>query len=1556
MGDVENGYATAHQSDDLEASSAKIWSVYISEAEKYDKALVESWRGDMDGMLIFVRPVNTGSTLSALNLTQAGLFSASLTAFVIESYKTLVPDPNTALLVRISTQLAASTNGTAFEASPTVFVVPVTSVVCNTLWFISLGLSLSCALIATLVEQWARDFIQKTDMRPSPVIRARIFSYLYYGLKRFNMHVLVDLVPLLLHMSLVFFFAGLVAFLLPINRTVMAVAAALLGIVVAVYCTLTLLPLIYFDCPYRTPFSSVLWRINQFWWRISTLTTMHIGRPRENIGQETMVEVMISRATEPSADRNQRDRRSLCWTMKSLVDGIELEPFMDGIPDVLWGPNGRKHKHDHLVRTLLNDPDVRLGDRLLDLMCYADSGLLPTEVELRYKISCLKALWSICLLANTATPLNLPFPGLAQQLAGWGGWPRHSAANPFRGLHKYLGPTRAVLARSMICSFDIRLRDLKHNLQKYDSGGPTVTFDAVRRGLDRILQDSRDFSVLLERSPRDVARLQLISDDAHRLSATIPSDRIHVPSWLEKVGSFITDLEESWNDTQHTILFIFFTDSISTPDDPETLYEFHSTLEMLQFKLSLPSAFSMDNYVYLLKMIGTWDGLDKDPRHRHNTDVMVAVIAFLFPIASTPRPSIGLDSIDTLISYIGNHLSGDHALFFVLDDTVCNITELWAAITEYLSCGCPRSNTTEATLEVICGLYHWLVQRYQLRDPGWSEPYLSRDSRRPWFNEVILATIQALPVCPPYHSVLAMVKTRMLLSLIYRHNTIYERLKKGGVMAFAPEFHENLAERLRLLGGPTPDAEGTFVTMVPSLPANSNVAPTQSDWDESISFLSHPLLSESSLGVVLHPDPDFDFETCNDDVKKGAHYLNLLFIVSSRFTDAKAIVHAEFLEACSSQPLPYKVLDTLARHIAIPASNILLAHPTHRNRFAASVQALMKARTTTPAQTELWEHLVLESSILGDALKSAEPFSRLILAHGAQYNQSAMLVIKDALEDHVDVKMDLNEEIDEGLYSRQLYLLGHEAMKKMATSDVLIFFLRAEDVGLKSGASATVSRLAELNACVAVRNLGGTAGQEIAVELIKGFQPRKVSVKGPHTFTIGDTTTFKMYMAGGIFTQVRIPKFIEFKCLRESLKAPEYFITDLAKSNRAATLHAGFQALSVFQTQHKRLPRPRNSADATALVALAKQLDPEIDKKVVTELAYQASGNVPPLAAVVGAFVAQEVLKACSAKFHPMVRHMYFDSLESFPTVLPSEEGCQPSGSRYDAQIAVFGKTFHDKLANHRQFLFGAGAVCCEMLKNWSMMGREKQLEPVILVDLGRFEVEFAAVTVAKMNPDLKGKIVATRDVVGAETEDVYTEEFFHETSQRTGYGRPRFWWLPQDALTSTGQLFWSGHKRAPEPLVFNSDDPLHLQYIIAAANLPAFNYGDSMEMDSDHQKNTGKIIPVIVTTASLVAGLVCLELSKIIDGKIKLDEYKNGSVNLAVPSFGFSQPIAAVRNKYGTTEWTLWDRFEFTNDPTLRDVIDWFKTKHKLHVTMVSQGGVSMLWSSFIGAMRGCP
>ncbi|KAJ7152507.1 hypothetical protein C8R46DRAFT_481684, partial [Mycena filopes] len=204
----------------------------------------------MEGMLIF-----------------AGLFSASLTAFLIESYKTLVPDSGDTtvlLLAQISQQLAASANGTAYNfPAPAPFTPLASSLVCNILWFISLGLSLTCALVATLLEQWARDFLHKTEIRSAPLIRARVFSYLYYGLKNFGMHTVVEIIPLLLHASLLFFFAGLVAFLLPINTAITVVATAILGTVTIIYAILTLLPLSHPDCPYRTPLSGGFWNLRR---------------------------------------------------------------------------------------------------------------------------------------------------------------------------------------------------------------------------------------------------------------------------------------------------------------------------------------------------------------------------------------------------------------------------------------------------------------------------------------------------------------------------------------------------------------------------------------------------------------------------------------------------------------------------------------------------------------------------------------------------------------------------------------------------------------------------------------------------------------------------------------------------------------------------------------------------------------------------------------------------------------------------------------------------------------------------------------------------------------------------------------------------------------------------------------------------------------------------------------------------------------------------------------------------------------------------------------------
>ena len=93
------------------------------------------------------------------------------------------------------------------------------------------------------------------------------------------------------------------------------------------------------------------------------------------------------------------------------------------------------------------------------------------------------------------------------------------------------------------------------------------------------------------------------------------------------------------------------------------------------------------------------------------------------------------------------------------------------------------------------------------------------------------------------------------------------------------------------------------------------------------------------------------------------------------------------------------------------------------------------------------------------------------------------------------------------------------------------------------------------------------------------------------------------------------------------------------------------------------------------------------------------------MCAAIGGFVAQEVLKAVSGKFSPIQQWMHFDALECLPREDPTEEDCKPQGNRYDGQTAVFGRAFQEKVGAQKYFVVGAGAIGCELLKNFAMLG-----------------------------------------------------------------------------------------------------------------------------------------------------------------------------------------------------------------------------------------------------------
>jgi len=352
-----------------------------------------------------------------------------------------------------------------------------------------------------------------------------------------------------------------------------------------------------------------------------------------------------------------------------------------------------------------------------------------------------------------------------------------------------------------------------------------------------------------------------------------------------------------------------------------------------------------------------------------------------------------------------------------------------------------------------------------------------------------------------------------------------------------------------------------------------------------------------------------------------------------------------------------------------------------------------------------------------------------------------------------------NGEIDESLYSRQLYVLGHEAMKRMSTSNILVvglrglgaeiaknialagvksltlfdptpaklsdlssqFFLHPQDVG-KPRQEVTAPRVSELNPYTPVgihmspdltsdltklnqyqvviltgvplkqqlavadhchnngihliitdtfglfgtiftdfgKNFtcGDPTGENPSSGIVAGIDteglvsaldetrhgledgdfvtfsevdgmealnnddtPRKITVKGPYTFSIGDVSGLGQYKRGGLYTQVKMPKILDFQPLSQQLKTPEHIISDFAKFDRPQQLHVGFQALHNFaENHHGEFPRPYNDVDADELIKFANELNVgedkiDLDEKVLRELSYQARGDLSPMAA-----------------------------------------------------------------------------------------------------------------------------------------------------------------------------------------------------------------------------------------------------------------------------------------------------------------------------------------------------
>ena len=283
---------------------------------------------------------------------KAGLFSAVLTAFVIDSNQSIQTTPalqsawsqteSVALLRQISEKLASPDKQIplpsvswlpGFDTFPSVSDVRV-----NIMWTISLVSSLTAALLATLIRQWARDHMRIFQRYSDPLKVARIRQYLHESSKRTYMLVLAEAVPGLVHISLFLFLAGLAEFHLNIHPTVGRYILIPIILCAALYIIITAPPVIFPQSSYRTPYSPLVWYIVRKV-RIQLRSRGRLGFTL--LRGSTMAEGQMQLAMKQSDARKHRDERAIRWLVNTLTYNVQdSETLTLGIPGsfaTAWG-------------------------------------------------------------------------------------------------------------------------------------------------------------------------------------------------------------------------------------------------------------------------------------------------------------------------------------------------------------------------------------------------------------------------------------------------------------------------------------------------------------------------------------------------------------------------------------------------------------------------------------------------------------------------------------------------------------------------------------------------------------------------------------------------------------------------------------------------------------------------------------------------------------------------------------------------------------------------------------------------------------------------------------------------------------------------------------------------------------------------------------------------------------------------------------------------------------------------------------------------------------------
>src|SRR5713101_1052876 len=249
---------------------------------------------------------------------------------------------NVAVLSQISQQISflspqfsiPSTPPPAFPA----FNPSASDVRVNAFWFMALVFSLSAALLATLVQQWVRDYMHVFQRYGDPLKSARLRQYLYEGCEGWYMPMVAEAVPGFLHISLFLFFVGLGNSLLNINTRVALSTIVPIGVCGLLYIFTTFAPIIYLQSPYQNSFSGIFWYLFQKLFGRRFKDRVSDGEMKSV--STNMAQGQMQLAMEVTEARKDRDVRAIRWLIDNLTEDAEMEKFLSAIPGSFntdWG-------------------------------------------------------------------------------------------------------------------------------------------------------------------------------------------------------------------------------------------------------------------------------------------------------------------------------------------------------------------------------------------------------------------------------------------------------------------------------------------------------------------------------------------------------------------------------------------------------------------------------------------------------------------------------------------------------------------------------------------------------------------------------------------------------------------------------------------------------------------------------------------------------------------------------------------------------------------------------------------------------------------------------------------------------------------------------------------------------------------------------------------------------------------------------------------------------------------------------------------------------------------